>query len=96
MRLFLIASLVFILAFPASAQQPRCLPHDAVVKTLNAKHGEVLTIRMLSSDGRLVEIFVNHETETWTVVSVFPGGKTCPMGAGTNYTVVDTPKGEAS
>lgn len=89
-----------LLAIPAAAmaqQPPQCKPHDDVTRYLLEKYGESPDRRMLANDGRIIEMFTNSETETWTAVFIVPGGAACFLAAGTNYTPVQpAKKGKAS
>ena len=75
-----IAFALCLLATQAQAF-PRCLPHDAMVKTLASKYGEtrrVLAVNKISA----VEMFHNPKTGTWTLLITGTNGVSCIRAAG--------------
>lgn len=84
-----LATAVAVLAFaaplfalgtvPARAQS--CGPHAAVKAHLQKRFKENRDARGLSSDGRLVEVYV-APGGSWTIVVSFPNGLSCILAAG--------------
>ena len=85
MKRLLLAS-VFALLPVAALAQPACAPieqAEAMLKT----HAEVRLGVGVSSQGYLVEIHVNPETRTWSVIGRSPQlpGQLCLLDAGTDW-----------
>ena len=79
-RAAIIAALV---ASPATAQNTRpCFQREALIETLAAKYGEARQVVALDGQGRLIEIFANVETGSWTLTVSLPSGVTCMMRSG--------------
>ena len=95
----LAAALSFVLSsLPAAAQRMPCGDGVAIVDMLEADWGEDLTVLALDAAGRLVQILANDQTGTWSMLMTAPGGRTCLIHHGTDWSVAepaDDP-GEAS
>lgn len=56
------------------------------------KWGEVPHSQGLVMDGRLLEIFVNPEKRSWTVIISDPSGRSCVASAGEAFQAVEPKK----
>lgn len=59
-----------------------CGPRDAVTAHLQDVYGESVVMRGLDGGGRMLEIWANPETGTWTATLVLPQGLTCIVSSG--------------
>jgi len=64
--LFLLFPLLMISS--VSIAQTQCGPRDNIVQMLEQRAGEKLKSVGFVNPKRVIEIFVNKETETWTIV----------------------------
>ena len=83
MKLALI--LAFIL-FPTSLLgQSNCGLREIIVTNLGEKYNEALRTVMLGQKGEVYEVWVNDESNSFTILMNVPGGPTCVMASGTYY-----------
>ncbi len=61
---------------------PRCGPRPVMVKHLSDNYGESQSFLGIVQPGVAVEIFVNRETQTWTVLMSRIDGVSCGMAGG--------------
>lgn len=73
--------MIFLLfPFPASAA---CLPYDLTTQQLAEKYGEAREAWGIAvSEVGLLELWVNRDTGTVTVLLQTPDGRACPVAAG--------------
>ncbi len=76
--------LIAEMAYSQTRQGP-CGARAEMVDHLGKKYGETPASIMLDSRGRLMEIFSNPETGTWTLIVTMPGDLTCATGSGEFY-----------
>ena len=76
--------IALVVAIPALAA-PQCAPHDVVAAALKDRFGEAVQVQGLSADGRLVEVWANPVTGTWTATMTSPDGTTCMSVAGDRF-----------
>ena len=61
-----------LLLWPLSVQSQQdplfCKPHANILATLNEKYGEYVMAYAVDNQGRIIEIFRNPKTKTWTVI----------------------------
>lgn len=71
-----------LMASPAYAAQ--CAPHDAMRAGLDRKYGEVPVAMGQANvaSPRMVEVYANRVTGTWTIVQTDPSGMACLAAAG--------------
>ncbi len=75
-----------IAASPAYAQEPQCAGTPDVYAALTNDAGESRIFSGSIEDmSGVVEIWGNHETETWTAIVTLPSGVSCLLGFGTGY-----------
>lgn len=82
-------------ATPAAAQQV-CVPTDQAMIELFSGYGELPRVAMLVATGNVVQVLVNPETQTWTML-ITDGEQSCVVASGQGFLVVEpeTPaKGE--
>lgn len=65
----------------ANAQQ-LCQPTEVVTSTLTENYGEHEIFGGLDAQERLVQMYLNPETGTWTAVMSTPNGISCVVAAG--------------
>lgn len=87
--LFPIAALLF--ALPAQAQTV-CTMRTDLIKMLNEKYLEQAIGQGLVGERAILEVYVS-EKGTFTVVSSFPNGVACIIGAGNNWQVMKPERG---
>ena len=89
----LAAALVVVptVAFP---QQSSCDDRDTVISYLQERYSEENHAIALDKDDWLVDILVNEETGTWTIVLTQPDSLSCIVAFGSNWEIVDSPKGD--
>ena len=56
-----------------------------VEKLVNKYHETQMGIGLGQGDSRLIEIWANCDTETWTILKTYPNGTACLMAAGDNW-----------
>lgn len=84
----LISALVialFVLGYGACAlAAPPCTSHAAMAEALARQFGETVQAQALTQDGRLVAIWANLKTGTWTA-TISSQGRTCMVAAGDHF-----------
>jgi hypothetical protein len=80
---------------PAADAATTCGPHDRAVRNLSNKYGEAPIATGMVSPELVMEMFVNAETGSWTVIYTNLDGISCVVGAGTEFeTLGSAPKGD--
>jgi len=91
-----LASALSILALPALAQSP-CGPITNLTAHLAANHNEAPVARGVDAAGRLLLMYVDPASGTWTAVVAQPDGLACIVSTGTGWEAVDSkPTGRPS
>ena len=91
MRKALAALLALVLPEMALAQPPAwCRPYTDQMRMLSETHGETsrgmgLRSATMLSPLAVVQIMVNAETGSWTVLATSADGKACIIAAGTDW-----------
>lgn len=71
------------MACPIAAQNLlHCATSDLAVERLAERLGEARQALGLGTQGVVVEIFANEESDSWTITVTTPNGSTCLMGTG--------------
>lgn len=79
-----LALVILLLPSVAMAQQ-NCGRTSEVAPSLEKSHGEKSVVRMMSGRLGIVEIFVNRQTGSYTVVVHRPEGISCLIDAGDSF-----------
>jgi hypothetical protein len=86
------------LCTPANAQE-MCGPTEKVHAALTEKFAEQRIWGGLTGGPNLsfIEVWVNPETDTWTILQTYPDGKSCVREDGTGYDIEELdPAGDPS
>lgn len=86
----MIAVVLAAFTFPAEAQQRlrACGSHAMFVKQLAERYGEgSIGIGMSANGKTVIELFVNTETGTWTILTSTPIGWSCMIASGENWQI---------
>ncbi len=101
-RLTAAAAAFFMLVGPAVGQEgPQsrgrvCAAHDKIVQSLESAWGETQAGLGINSAGALVEVFVNADHTTWTIIVTRPNGWSCVVTSGRDWrTAQPKPQGPA-
>ena len=70
------------IASTAAAQQVPCGPSEALTARLASEYGEAVTGGGIDAAGRVLQIFANAETGTWTAVVSTAEGMSCVVSSG--------------
>lgn len=85
-RMTLFTLIALLLATSAEAQAPaNCGNRADIVQRLAEKYGETLVFAGDDGHGALVEIYVSHESRTWTALVSNQSGVGCIAGAGQGF-----------
>jgi len=89
LKYFFAASLIALptLAHAQSAQ--RCGDHETLVQRLADKFVEQQIAFGVTANGKMVEVLASPEGNTWSIVLTEPGGPSCFVAAGANWTAVE-------
>lgn len=72
----------FFMAAPAAADEAGCTGNAEMVAALAAKYGESRAGYGIGNRGALIEIYVNDESGSWTLVVTSATGVSCAVIAG--------------
>ncbi len=75
----------------AFAQTAQCAPRPDVLAALADKYGEARRGIGIAGQNAVMELFVNADTGTWTMIATTPDGKTCLIASGSNFETVSDP-----
>lgn len=90
MRTLMAAVLAAFFVFPALAQQQRnCAPRPDALAAFFEQYGETTIIAGLSQKGHVMELLVNYETRTWTILGTTLQGLACQLDAGEAWQLVE-------
>ena len=64
-----------------------CQPYAVILESLSKSYGERIMARGESGEGRIVRVFRNPKTKTWTVVVSVTDDIGCIVGSGKNMEV---------
>ena len=85
MKTLLIATLLTLSTCATVAPAMTCAPTEAVYERLEVQYGEEVVMHLLSEQARVIEVWINQETETWTIFVTDTNGTSCLLTSGTNY-----------
>jgi hypothetical protein len=84
-----LAFLAVMAVTPALAQNIQaCGPRKVIIDYLKSNHNETIIVQGLSSKGWMLEIFVNDETGSWTIISTNPNSLSCLVDEGQSFTLI--------
>ena len=83
-----------LIAGPADAQAPRCVPRDTAVEQLTQHHGEQVTARGLTSSGQVMFELFATDSGSWTLVTTDARGRSCVVASGDSWMAVPRIKGD--
>ena len=86
MNTFLAVALFCILCTEAVAAP--CMKHDDFAGALKDRFGETAQVQAMTADGRMMEIFANPETGTWSAILTKPDGEDCIAAGGDRFASV--------
>ena len=87
-----LAAVLALMAGPVAAQQiPRCAAHADMTRILFMGYGEVSIFRATDEFRRMVEVFANVDTGTWSQTLTAPGEPTCITTTGRNFELAPPP-----
>jgi len=87
-------ALACAIALPAQVyaqSKTPCGPRAAFVQHLLASYGEQAVAVGIAHSGAAIEIFLNREKGTWSVLLTVPAGYSCFVATGEHWESVDRP-----
>lgn len=63
-----------------------CLKADNIEEQLGQRFKESQSAVAIDSKGSLVQLYTNPDKQTWTIVLTKPGGPSCIVASGTDWT----------
>lgn len=69
----------------------QCGPHEKVTEVLAQIYGEARQSIGLNGEQRVMEMFVNAKTGSWTITVTLPDGITCLVATGENFETLAEP-----
>lgn len=75
------------LTLPANAQggPPPCGDRTEIIQQLTDKYGETQHELGLAANGTIIEVYVNWDTGTWTILVTDANGLACMAAAGESW-----------
>jgi hypothetical protein len=83
------AALILVTQQAHAAEQ--CGPHAKVTEILAQSYGEARQGIGLNGEQRVMEMFVNAKTGTWTITVTLPDGMTCLVATGEHFEAIAEP-----
>ena len=83
-----------LIAGPADAQAPHCVPRDTAVEQLTQHHGEQVTARGLTANGQMMLELFATDSGSWTLVTTDVGGRSCVVASGESWMPVPRIEGD--
>jgi hypothetical protein len=85
---YLLTLAAICLTAPAMAQQPPpCGVWVKMAYKLANEYLEAPLAEMIDAQGNALELWVNPDTGTWTILSTTPGGPTCMVKGGEDFVI---------
>jgi hypothetical protein len=85
---------VALFAMASAAWAAECAPREVVVDQLTSKYGETRQSAALDQQNRLVEMFANLDTGSWTALATSPSGRSCVVSYGHSYEPITEAPGD--
>ena len=89
MRILTLLAIAALMSTAASkvthAQSPQCGERSKIVAFLSGKHKEQQAAIGLSKEGRLMEIWSNKRSNSFTVLMTWPNMRSCIVAAGREF-----------
>ncbi len=89
----LVAVSVLLTAPTAKAHMSKCGERRDIIDQLEKRYDEKRAVFGLTSNGRLIEVFVGP-SGSWTMLTSDPTGIACVLGSGEGWRPVATPQDE--
>ncbi|MEO1017295.1 MAG: hypothetical protein AAFY56_06335 [Pseudomonadota bacterium] len=76
---------------PASAEEQQsvgglpCHAYGELADQLDQKYRETPVSMGIQSNGNLLQVFSSADSDTWTILSIAPSGRTCVIAAGKTW-----------
>lgn len=83
----------------ATTSYGQCAPHLPVAQGLAERYQEGVVARGLQNDGMMVELYLNADSGTFSVILVSPEGLACLVSSGEAMSLIDgalAPSGDES
>lgn len=94
MKPLILAAGLMLAAVPALAQQANCGVRTGIVEELARKYGEAQRAIGMAGN-RLLEIWSNETSGSWTILMTDASGIACVMASGSSYTAaIPEPEGD--
>jgi hypothetical protein len=87
-------SALALLVTTSAAWATNCAPREVVVDQLTSKYGETRQSAALDRQNRLVEMFANLDTGSWTALATSPSGRSCVVSYGHSYEPITEAPGD--
>ncbi len=90
-KLLAVTAMVLI---PSSVFAQNCASRPDIANSLTEKYGEHLHgVGLMTKNGNpvVLELWVNDDTDTFTILMTYPTGAACMVAAGENYSDVAAP-----
>lgn len=65
-----------------------CMSHDDFAGALKNRFGETAQVQARTANGRMMEIYANPETGTWSALMTNAAGEACIVAAGERFQTV--------
>ncbi len=78
-------ALCFLLIGSPAIAQTQCGGYADAVAFLMERYGESLTVQGIDGTGRVIAMFSNPDTGTWTALIVTPDGNACLVADGGDF-----------
>lgn len=80
-----IAAAGLMIATPAAVEAQACVASIEAYISLSQNYGEQRLVVTVLPDGRIIEVWVNPETETWSMFITTADGMSCSVGSGVGF-----------
>lgn len=88
----IIVAIVLVLLAPAAfGQSGFCAKREAFIENLGKRYQES-TVGVGIAPGGIVELLKSADGKTWSIILNMPDGRTCFVGSGQDWTVVEPAK----